>query len=110
MNSARAEICSNLQNLTFCLKKLLWFPSTTVSIYKIDRGCICKSLQLLKNWESSKGSVDVADTGVVERNRNLVLLNRKEAYFQVLVHKDGQECFGVVRLMCCLFTGYLAVN
>lgn len=89
---------------------MLWLPSTTVSIYKIDRECICKSLQLLVNWESSKDSDDVADTGVVERNKNLVLLNRKEAYFQVLIRKDGQECFGGVRLMCCLFTYYLAVN
>lgn len=85
-------------------------PSTTVSIYKIDRECVCKSLQLLVNWESSKGSIDVADTGVAERNRNLTLLNRKEACFQVLVRKDGQECFGGVRLMCCLFTDCLAVN
>lgn len=89
---------------------MLWLPSTTVSIYKIDRECICKSLQLLVDWEISKGSVDVADTGIVERNRNLVLLNRKEAYFQVLVRKDGQECFVGVRLMCCLFTDYLTVS
>lgn len=81
-----------------------------MSIYKIDRECICKSLQLLVNWESSKGSDDVADTGVVERNKSLVLLNRKEAYFQVLIRKDGQECFGGVGLMCCLFTDYLAVD
>lgn len=85
---------------------MLWLPSTTVIIYKIDRECVCKSLQLLV----SKGSVDIADTGVVERNRTLVLLNRKEAYIQVLVRKDGQEFFGGVRLMCCLFTDYLAVN
>lgn len=89
---------------------MLWLPSTTVSIYKIDRDFICKSLQLLVNWESSKGNDDVADTGVVERSKNLVLLNRKEAYFQVLIRKDGQECFGEVRLMCCLFTDYLAVD
>lgn len=89
---------------------VLWLPSTTMIIYKIDRECVCKSLQLLVNWESSKGSVDVADTGVVERNMNLVLLNRKEAYIQVLVHKDGQEFFDGVGLMCCLFTDYLAVN